>query len=204
MPDPTPPTAPPTGLLLIVSGPSGVGKSTIVNRMLDQLDARLSVSLTTRPQADTETDGEHYHFVDDASFTAARDRDELLEWALVHGNYYATPRTPVVEALRDGRVVILEIDVEGARQVKAKLPEARAIFVLPPDEQALLDRLRSRRREDEATIQRRFARAQQEIDDARGCGVYDTFLVNRDLDRAVAEAVHAVQQQLQAARSPTT
>ncbi len=174
---------------LIISGPSGVGKSTITNEVLSELDAVLSISMTTRPPAKTDVEGEHYYFVDEKTFRAAIDRGELLEWAEVFGNLYGTPRGPVEKRLAEGRIVILEIDIKGAEQVKAKMPDAYAIFIEAPSEQVLLHRLRTRKREDERTIQRRFAAAKQEIDQAHHGGVYHAFLVNDNLDRAVTEAV---------------
>lgn len=186
MSDPTPNSP---GMLVIISGPSGVGKSTITNEVLDELDAVLSVSMTTRPPAKSDVKGEHYDFVDEPTFRAAIDHGELLEWAEVFGNLYGTPRGPVEQYLRQGRIVILEIDVHGAEQVKAKMPEAFTIFIEAPDEDVLLHRLRTRKREDEATIQRRFAAAKDEIAHAHRGGVYATFLVNDNLDRAVRQAV---------------
>ncbi len=184
------------GLLLIISGPSGVGKTTITHHVEKELHAVFSVSLTTRAKTDKDTDGVDYRFVDIPTFQQARDRGELLEWAEVFGNYYGTPRTPVVDAMRDGRVVILEIDVQGAIDVKRNLPEAFAIFVLPPSEEELLGRLRRRQREDETIIQRRFAKAKQEIAQARECGVYDVFLTNDSLDEAIHQAVQLVKDEL--------
>ena len=183
------------GLLLIISGPSGVGKTTITHAVEKELNAAFSISMTTRPQAAGDTDGADYFFVDEERFRQARDADELLEWAQVFGNYYGTPRGPVEEALAEGRIVLLEIDVDGASQVKRAMPDAYALFVLPPNEGVLLERLHHRRREDEATIQRRFGRAKEEITLARTSGVYDLFIVNDDLEVAVKEAVEAVRKE---------
>ncbi|MEX2215490.1 MAG: guanylate kinase [Phycisphaeraceae bacterium] len=181
------------GLLLIISGPSGVGKTTITHEVERQLGGEFSVSMTTRAQAPGDQPDVDYHFVTMEEFIAARDRGELLEWAEVYADLcYGTPRQPVDDALAAGRLMILEIDVDGAIQIKEKMPEAFAVFVLPPNEQTLLDRLRSRKREDEATIQKRFAKAKREIVKAWECGAYDEFIVNRDLNKAVAEAVGLV------------
>src|SRR5262249_13731579 len=140
-------------------------------------------------------EGIDYHFVNHAEFVRARDTGDLLEWAEVYpGCSYGTLRKPVEEALADGRLIILEIDVDGAIQVKEKLPQAFSLFVLPPNEMILLDRLRARKRDDESVIRRRFAKAKQEIIKAWECGVYDEFIVNRDLDHAVKEAVELVRQ----------
>lgn len=185
------------GLLLIISGPSGVGKTTITHEVERRLGGVFSVSMTTRPRATNDRHGLDYHFVSVEEFLAARDAGELLEWAEVFGNYYGTPRRPVEEAIAAGRLMILEIDVQGAIQVKKKLPEAFAIFVLPPNEEVLLERLRRRKREDEATIQRRFGKAKLEIAAAQENGPYDAFLVNDELDAAIDEAVEIVQKKMQ-------
>lgn len=194
----------PTGLLLIISGPSGVGKTTITHRVRVRLGAAFSVSMTTRPITSEDTDGVDYHFVDEAQFKRQRDAGNLLEWAKVFGNYYGTPRRPVEENLAQGRLVILEIDVEGAIQIKKNMPGCFALFIEPPTEEALLQRLRRRQREDEQTIRGRFARAKHEIARARECGVYDAFLVNDELDVAVDQAVQAVADELARRRKSQT
>ncbi len=181
------------GLLLIISGPSGVGKTTITRGVERSIAGSVfSVSATTRAKTDADVEGVDYHFVDEAEFDRLIREGELLEWANVFGKRYGTPRKWVEEQLRRGRLVILEIDVEGARQVKAKLREAFAIFVLPPSEEVLLRRLRERKREGEDQIGLRFAEAKREIAAAREGGFYDLFIVNDDLPRAIAEAVDAV------------
>lgn len=181
------------GMLLIISGPSGVGKTTITRGVERAIpDSVFSVSATTRDKTDADVEGVDYRFVSDDEFQRMIESDALLEWADVFGKRYGTPRAWVEEQLARGRLVILEIDVEGAKQVKEKMPDAFGIFVLPPSEDALLERLRSRRRESEALIQRRFAEAKREIRVARECGAYDAFVVNDDLDRAIAEAIELV------------
>lgn len=182
-----------SGMLLIISGPSGVGKTTITHGVERGFaDAIFSVSVTTRPRTDADTEGVDYHFVDDGAFDAMRDAGDLLEWAEVFGRKYGTPRRPVEAALDAGRLMILEIDVRGAEQVKEKMPEAFGIFVLPPSLDVLLGRLRSRKRESEETIQRRFREAQREMAEARTCGAYDVFIVNDELERATREAIAVV------------
>ena len=182
------------GLLLIISGPSGVGKTTITRGVERTIaDSVFSVSVTTRAQTEADVEGVDYHFASDAEFDRLIERDALLEWANVFGKRYGTPKQWVFEQLRRGRLVILEIDVDGALQVKAAMPEAFAVFILPPSEDVLFERLRDRKRESEDAIARRFAEAKHEISTARKSGVYDLFVVNDDLERAIAEAVEAVQ-----------
>jgi len=181
------------GLLLIISGPSGVGKTTITHEVERELGGVFSVSMTTRVKAPGDKQGVDYDFVSEAQFNKARDNGELLEWAEVyHGLCYGTPRKPVDDALAANRLMILEIDVDGALQVKEKMPRAFSIFVLPPNERVLLQRLRARGRDDETAIQRRFAKAKREIGKAWDSGVYDEFIVNRDLKHSVEEAVDLV------------
>ncbi|MEO0965010.1 MAG: guanylate kinase [Planctomycetota bacterium] len=179
------------GRLLIISGPSGVGKSTLTNAMLDRLGdrARLSISHTTRPRRPGDRDGEHYTFVDRAAFEAGLAGGAFLEHAEVYGNLYGTPREPVERWIAQGRVVVLEIDQAGAEKVKAKLPDATGVFILPPSEEALLQRLRSRGQDAEDVIQRRYGRAKDEIASAKAGGVYNFFVVNDDFDRALGELV---------------
>lgn len=187
------PTDTDDGLLVIISGPSGVGKTTIT-RGVERATrgAVFSVSVTTRPRAEGDVDGVDYWFVNRDEFQELIDEDALLEWAEVFGNRYGTPRAWVSEQLERGRVVILEIDVRGAKQVKEKMPDALGIFILPPDEQTLLDRLHNRKRESEEIIQRRFSEAKREIDEAHASGVYDRFITNNVLNDALAEALKAV------------
>ncbi len=181
------------GMLLIISGPSGVGKTTItrgVERAIS--DSVFSVSATTRDKTDADVEGVDYRFVSDERFDELVESDALLEWAGVFGRRYGTPRAWVDEQLARGRLVILEIDVEGAKQVKARMPDAFGLFVLPPSEDVLLERLRSRRRESEELIQKRFSEAKREIREAHECGAYDAFVTNDDLDRAIGEALEHV------------
>ncbi|MDX1683086.1 MAG: guanylate kinase [Phycisphaeraceae bacterium] len=181
------------GLLLIISGPSGVGKTTIARAVEDRCEGQFSVSMTTRPQTEKDREGVDYYFVDEATFTEHRENGDLLEWAEVFGNCYGTPREPVETAVANGELMILEIDVEGAVQVRARMPEALAIFIEPPDESTLLERLRGRGRDEEDVIQARFAEARREIERAHQSGVYDVFIVNDELDAAIERTVGVVQ-----------
>ncbi len=187
------PTDTDNGLLLIISGPSGVGKTTITRGVERSVaDSVFSVSVTTRAKTDADVEGVDYHFVGDGAFMEMVARGDLLEWADVFGKKYGTPRAWVEAQLARGRLVILEIDVEGARQVKAKMPEAFGVFILPPSEEVLLERLRARKREGEDQIQKRFREARREIGEAKASGAYDVFIVNDDLDRAIAETLARV------------
>lgn len=184
----------PAGMLLIISGPSGVGKTTITRAVAERVaDAVVSVSVTTRPRTAADRSGVDYRFVDEAGFLEMIDRGELLEHAEVFGRRYGTPRAWVEEQLGSGRVVILEIDVQGAAQVRRAMPDAYGVFILPPSEEELLARLRARKREDESAIQRRFSEAKREIAAAHASGAYDAFVVNRDLDGAIEETVALVE-----------
>lgn len=187
------PTDTDDGMLLVISGPSGVGKTTITRAVERSIPGSVfSVSATTRARTEADVDGVDYHFVDEARFDEMVRASAFLEWAGVFGKRYGTPRAWVEEQLARGRLVILEIDVEGAKQVKSAMPEAFGVFILPPSEEELWRRLHNRKREDEALIRRRFAEAQREIAEAHRCGAYDRFIVNDDLDRAIDEAVGTV------------
>jgi guanylate kinase len=184
------------GVLLVISGPSGVGKTTITRQVEARLNGEFSVSYTTRPKSPNDRDGIDYHFIDREKFIQLRDAGQLLEWAEVFTNFYGTPRAPVDKALSEGRLMILEIDVEGALNVKKILPQAFSMFVLPPTEEKLIERLRARAREGEDVIQRRFAKAKEEIARAKASDVYDVFIVNDSLPVAVERAVGLVKGKL--------
>lgn len=182
------------GLLVVLSGPSGVGKTTIGRAILGRFNASFSVSATTRASAAGEVEGQDYYFVTDAQFQAMRRNGEFLESANVFGkHWYGTPRKPVEEKLREGRTVLLDIDVQGGLQVRQSMPDAYMVFIEPPSDEELLRRLRARGRDDEQTIQRRFAEAKHEIEQARASKAYDAHIINDDLDRAVEQACRLVQ-----------
>ncbi len=186
-----------TGLLLVLAGPSGVGKTTIMRAVRDRFDAVFSVSATTRPRRTSETEGVDYYFLDESKFKSMLARDEFLEHAHVFDrHWYGTPRAPVETELAKGKVVILDIDVQGAQQVRRTMPQAYMIFILPPSEEELLRRLRGRATDAEDAIQRRFAEAKREIATARSCGSFDAFVVNDDLDHAIRQTIELVTQRL--------
>ena len=176
------------GLLLVVSGPSGVGKTTITRELERRLGGVFSVSATTRPQADGEVNGRDYFFITEHDFDQKVADGDFLEHAKVYGEFrYGTPREPVENKVEAGQIVILDIDVQGAKQVKEAMPQAFSIFIFPPSDEELLRRLKERRREDEASINRRFAEAKREIKFAESSTVYDAHVVNDDLERAIEE-----------------
>lgn len=171
--------------LVVVSGPSGVGKSTIVHGLLDRSsDLELSVSMTTRPARKGESEGTEYRFVSLEQFHAAREGGELLEWAEVHGNLYGTPVAFVEQTLARGRNVILEIDVQGGMSVKKCMQEAVLIFLLPPSFTELERRLRGRATDGEEVIRRRLDNARKELE---LYGHYDYLVVNEDVERCTEE-----------------
>jgi len=181
------------GLLLVMSGPSGVGKTSIVHELTRRFDAVFSVSATTRERSPSERDGVDYYFVSQEQFQRWIDEGRFLEYAQVFGrNCYGTPREPVERQLEQGKVVILDVDVQGAANVKKKMPDAFCIFILPPSEVELLRRLQERGREDLQAIARRFAEAQKEMEFAKSSGVYDAFVVNDDLFKAIDDVAALV------------
>ncbi len=174
-------------LLLIVSGPSGSGKSTLVQRILELPGTMPSISCTTRARRATEASGKCYDFVTDAEFDAMVARGEFLEYARVFGKHsYGTPRKWLEESRKRGLDLVLEIDVQGAAQVKEKLPESVAIFILPPSREELERRLRSRGQDSNEEIARRLAQSRDEI--TQFGKYYDFCVVNEDVERAGREA----------------
>lgn len=173
--------------VLIVSGPSGSGKSTLVQRILELPGTMPSVSCTTRPRRATESSGKCYDFVTEAEFEAMVARGEFLEYARVFGKHsYGTPKKWLEESKKKGLDLVLEIDVQGAAQVKEKLPESVAIFILPPSRAELERRLRSRGQDSDEEIARRLAKAREEI--AAFGRYYDYCVVNENVKRAGREA----------------
>ncbi len=174
------------GIMFVISSPSGAGKS-VLSRLLLQSDPdiRLSVSVTTRPRRPSEVDGVHYHFTDIAAFHAMRERGDLLEWAEVHGNFYATPRAPVELALAEGRDILFDIDVQGTLQLYQRMrPDVVSVFILPPSIAELERRLKRRAEDEDQVILRRLRTAEGEI---AHWSDYDYVLVNEDLERCYGQ-----------------
>lgn len=178
---------------MVLSGPSGVGKSTIARALQERLNAQFSVSMTTRPKSPQEEHGVHYHFVDEARFHRALEEDALLEHARVFDHWYGTPRKPIEEAVDAGALMVLEIDIEGGIQVRERYPKAFQIFILPPANEVLIKRLRGRGREGEEAIQRRFKEHEKEIARAKACGVYDEFVVNDEVEKTIDTVVRLIE-----------
>lgn len=179
-----------TGNLIIVSAPSGAGKTTLVEAMLARLDGiRPSVSMTARPPRAGEEDGRHYHFVTTSEFQEMIARDEFLEWAEVHGNLYGTSRRLVESYREEGIDVVLTIDVQGARAARKVFADAVSVFILPPSREVLEGRLRLRGANHEDDVRLRLANARHEIDEYRH---FDYLIVNEDLGEATAELVAIV------------
>lgn len=181
------------GKLVVVSGPSGVGKSTICRQVVRRLDnAYLSVSVTTRQKGPAEENGREYWFISREEFHKCIEKGTLLEYAEVFGNLYGTPKDKTDEALRAGRTVILEIDIQGGKQVKAIYPQAVMIFILPPSAKVLAERMGHRGRETAEAAARRLGGASSEI--ASAWQHYDNMVVNDDLEQAVTEVIRIIEQ----------
>lgn len=177
----SPPLTP--ALLLVLSAPSGAGKTTLAHRLMkDRPDALFSISVTTRAPRGQEQDGLDYHFVDVRTFKEKIERNEFVEWAEVHGHFYGSSQSTVDEAIWKRGIAVFDIDVQGGQAIKRKYPDAVLTFILPPSIQELERRLRSRNTDSDEVIQRRLLAARSEIE--RGIGSYDYIIVNDDIDRA--------------------
>jgi len=185
----TMPTDTHMGLLLVMVGPSGVGKSTIARILSEQTSVSYIVSVTTRPKQSGDDKGKTYEHVLRDEFFRRLDADQYLEYAQVYDDYYATPKHPALDYLAEGRDVLLEIDFQGAMQVRYSYPEALLIFVLPPDEATLLKRLTDRGRDTADAIQKRFRAAKREISMAKGSHAFDYMIINDQLQQAVDQIV---------------
>jgi guanylate kinase len=178
------------GNLFVVSGPSGAGKGAICAGLTAETDTMLSVSMTTRAPRENETEGLSYHFVDKDRFRAILKEDGFIEHAEVFGEYYGTPKAPVIQSLEAGRDVILEIEVEGAKQVKEHMPEAILVFILPPSRSELRKRIEGRGTETAEKIEKRLERVDMEI--SQICK-YDYLVINDDLARATGDMLAIMQ-----------
>ena len=180
----------PSGTLFIVAAPSGAGKTTLVSRLLaEDANVRHSISYTTRAPRPGEENGREYHFIDVQHFLAMRERGEFAEWAEVHDNFYGTSRTWLEQRMHEGCDMLLEIDWQGAQQMRRQFPEAVGIFILPPSVAELENRLRRRGADSEDVIARRVAGALGEM---RHVGEFDFVIINNDLDVALGELKAAV------------
>jgi guanylate kinase len=170
------------GHLFVITAPSGAGKSSLINALLKEDPAlKLSVSYTTRPPRPGEANGREYHFVDDKTFLAMRDRGEFLESAEVHGNRYGTSKQVILDALARGQDLLLEIDWQGARQVRALYPHCVGVFILPPSVEELERRMRQRAQDSEEVIRRRLENAREELAHQ---GEFKYAIINKDFDEA--------------------
>ena len=177
--------------LIIITGPSGVGKGTVVREILEKKkDIWLSISATTRNPRIGEKDGENYYFLTDEIFKDMIDKKEFLEWAQFAGNYYGTPLSTVNEKIEKGFTVLLEIEVEGAKQIKDKFPEAFSIFLLPPSKEELEKRIRNRGTEKEEAISKRLSRASYEI---ASSNKFDFVLINHKVDETVNRVLKIIE-----------
>lgn len=176
------------GKLVVLTGPSGVGKGTLLQLLLKRHpELHLSISMTTRSPRPGEIDGQHYHFISPEEFQALAEQGEFLEWAEFAGNGYGTPRRPVDEWIQQGKSVILEIELNGARQIRQTYADAFQIFLLPPSLEELERRVRSRGHDSEEAIAKRLKRAEAEI---AAADEFDVCVVNDNLDQAL-EAIEA-------------
>jgi guanylate kinase len=181
--------------VFIISAPSGSGKSTLVHRLLQTVpNLAFSISYTTRPRRPAETEGVDYKFISRKDFEDRLQRDEFLEHAEVFGNYYGTNREAFESATREGKDLVLDIDIQGARQLRTAIPQAITIFVLPPSKQVMEQRLRSRSQDSEEVIQRRLQGAAVEV---KNYTHYDFVLINRDIEKASARLVNIVEAERQ-------
>jgi guanylate kinase len=180
------------GKVVIISGPSGVGKSTICREIVKKLDyVYLSVSVTTRPKSEAEVDGQDYWFVSEEEFKERIEKDLMLEYAEVFGHFYGTPKDKVEDAIQAGKVVILEIDVQGAKKAKVVFPDAVMVFILAPSEKDLEERLNNRGREAGKVAEERLTGASAEI--AAAWQYYEHMVINEDLQQAVKECVQIIE-----------
>ncbi len=179
-----------TGKLIVLTGPSGVGKGTLMRLLLSRHpELNYSISATTRPPRPGEVDGKDYYFISRSKFQRLIEQGEFLEWAEFAGNLYGTPRKPVIDLMESGKSVLLEIELEGARKIRAAFPELLSIFILPPTFNELEKRIRGRKKDSSEAISRRLKRAKEEIDCA---SEFHIQIVNDDLETAVRDIEVAI------------
>jgi len=177
------------GRLFVISSPSGGGKTTVIKSLLnDDPELVYSISMTTRAPRDGEIDGKDYYFTGTEEFRRGIETGRFLEWAVVHGDYYGTPREQIEKMLEEGRKILLDIDVQGGRSVKASLPDSILIFLLPPSLDVLRRRLEARGTESEERLKRRLQTASEEITESE---VYDHRIINDTLDETI-ESVRTI------------
>lgn len=181
------------GFLVVISAPSGGGKTTIIRKVLENQDPdfQYSISVTTRPRRINEQNGKDYYFIDTKTFKQKKQAGEFVEWAEVHGHYYATPRKPLDQWLKEGKIVFLDLDVQGGLEIKKKYGESAVlIFVKPPSRQRLVERLKNRKTESDEQIAKRLERFPVEMEQAK---YYDYQIVNENLEDTVKEVLRIVQ-----------
>jgi len=181
-----------SGLLIVLCGPSGVGKSTIATRLAERMNVSYISSATTREKRPGDDKAKKYEYITREEFFRRLDQDQFLEYAQVHGEYYGTPKHPCLDLLASGEDVLLEVDVQGALQVRWQYPNALLIFVLPPDAQTLKQRLVDRAREGPDEIEKRFRAAKQEVQMAKGSRAFDHMVINDAVERAVEEIIKTI------------
>ncbi|MEA3367357.1 MAG: guanylate kinase [Planctomycetota bacterium] len=179
--------------LVVISGPSGAGKTTICRAVAERLALPISTSATTRPKRRGETDGQDYYFLTEQEFRARVDRGRFVEWAEVFGHLYGTPVEEVERARQSGNLLLLEIDIQGGIQIKRKYPGALAVLILSPDPEVLHERLAGRGTDSADEMQRRLAKAAEEVSTARQAGCYDVEVVNDRLEETVRHVVERIQ-----------
>jgi guanylate kinase len=180
------------GLLIVLVGPSGVGKSTISRCLAERTNVSYTVSVTTRPKSSHDDVGKTYEHVSREEFFKRLDANAYLEYAQVYDDYYATPKHPALDQLEVGRDVLLEIDFQGAMQVRYHYPNALLMFILPPDEETLIHRLTDRGRDTPEAIQKRYRAAKREIAMAKGSRAFDYMVINDNLESAVEEIIKII------------
>jgi guanylate kinase len=178
--------------LIVLCGPSGVGKSTLSKKLATLHQMKYIVSATTRPRRPGDEMGKIYDHISMDAFEKRLDHDQFLEYARVYDEFYGTPKEPALTYLANGDDVLLEIDVQGALQIRYQYPEALMIFVMPPDEASLLKRLTERGRDSAEDIEKRYRLAKREIHMAKGSRAFDHYVINDDIGRAVDEVIRVI------------